>query len=270
MKLRTLQIVLLSAFTAATASAQTAPPSTGAGGWDPTGLQLTRPELEALLTEYETMASSSSYSGKLRERAEAEAALIRQRLSEGDLRVGDRIDLIVEGHANLTNTFTVVAGRIVVLPGLAQTPTEVPLEGVLRSELQTHMQKFIERFIRNPVVHARSLVRLEIMGSVGAPGFYMLPSDMLVSEALMAAGGVSGAGDLDRIRVERAGEVIWDREQVRDAIREGRTLDQLSINAGDAIFVDQKTSRFTHVRTVLGVISSLGALFWMGQRAGVF
>ncbi|HSK18951.1 MAG TPA: SLBB domain-containing protein [Longimicrobiales bacterium] len=270
MKLRTLQIVLLTALTAATASAQTAPPQSGAGAWDPTGLQLTRPELEALLTEYETMATSSSYSGKLRQRAEAEAALIRQRLSEGDLRVGDRIELIVEGHANLTNTFNVVAGRIVVLPGLALTPTEVPLDGVLRSELQPHMQKFIERFIRNPVVHARSLVRLEVMGAVGKPGFYMLPSDMLFSEALMAAGGVAGAGDLDRIRVERGGEVIWDRDQVREAIREGRTLDQLSINAGDAIFVDQKTSRFTQVRTVLGVISSLGAIFWMGRRAGVF
>ena len=264
MRSRVLQIVILSALTAAGAAAQTS------GSWDPTGLQLTRPELEALLTEYETMAASSSYSGKLRSRAQAEADLIRQRLSEGDLRVGDRIDLIVEGYPSLTTTFTVVAGRIIVLPDLDVKPTEVPLDGVLRSELQDHMRQFIARYIRNPVVHARSLVRLEIMGAVGTPGFYMLPSDMLVSEALMAAGGVGGSGDLDKIRVERAGEVIWDREQVREAIREGRTLDQLSIRAGDGIYVEPKSSRFANVRNVLGVISSLSALFWLGRRTGAF
>jgi protein involved in polysaccharide export with SLBB domain len=238
--------------------------------WDPTGLQLTRTELQSLQAEYEAMAASPAYSGKLRDRARAEAALIAQRLEEGDLRVGDRVELIVEGQTSLTNTFNVVAGRFIVLPDLAQTPTQVPLEGVLRSELQDHMQQFIARYIRNPVVHARSLVRLEIMGAVGTPGFFMLPSDILVSDALMAAGGVGSTGDLDKIRIERGGEVIWDREQVRDAIRDGRTLDQLSMRAGDAIFVGQQSSRFASVRSVMGVVSSLTALFWIGKRVGAF
>ncbi|MGH7449583.1 MAG: polysaccharide biosynthesis/export family protein [Longimicrobiales bacterium] len=264
MQRRILLLLSSLALATSTAAAQSAPI------WDPTGLQLTRAELQSLHAEYEAIAASPAYSGKLRDRARAEAALIAQRLEEGDLQIGDRIELIVQGQANLTATFNVVAGRLIVLPDLAQTPTQVPLQGVLRSELQAHMQEFIARYIRHPVVHARSLVRLEIMGGVNTPGFYMLPSDMLVSEALMAAGGVGGTGDLDRIRVERGGEVIWDREQVRDAIRAGRTLDQLSIRAGDGIYVGQNTSRFGLLRNGMAVLSSLTALFWIGQRAGIF
>lgn len=264
MPLRTFLILAGLILMSSVAAAQSSP------RWDPTGLQLTRAELQSLQTEYEAIAASDTYSSKLRNRAQAEAALIAQRLEEGDLQVGDRVELVVEGQAGLTNTFNVVAGRFIVLPDLAQTPTQVPLRGVLRSELQSHMEEFISRYIRNPVVHARSLVRLEIMGAVGTPGFYMLPSDMLFSEALMTAGGVGTTGDLDKIRVERGGDVIWDREQVREAIRAGRTLDQLSIQAGDGIYVETKTGRFATIRSVLGVVSSLTALFWIGQRAGAF
>lgn len=264
MPLRTFLIITGLTLVSSAAVAQSSPL------WDPTGLQLTRAELQSLQTEYEAIAVSDAYSSKLRKRAEAEAALIAHRLEEGDLQVGDRVELVVEGQAGLTSTFNVVGGRFIILPGLAQTPTQVPLQGVLRSELQGHMQEFIARYIRNPVVHARSLVRLEIMGAVGTPGFYMLPSDMLFSEALMAAGGVSATGNLDKIRVERAGEVIWDREQVREAIRAGRTLDQLSIQAGDGIYVETNASRFATIRNIMGVVSSLTALFWLGQRSGVF
>lgn len=265
MKIRAFLIVFGLALGVGSAAAQNAP------GWDPTGLQLSREELQTLLTRYEAMSTSSSYSGKLRDQARAEAELIRQRLEEGDLRVGDRIELIVEGQPGLTATFTVVDGRIIVLPDLARTATHVPLHGVLRSELQQHMEQFIARYIRNPVVHARSLIRLEIMGTVRQPGFYTLPSDMLISDALMAAGGVGTTGDLEKIRIERGGDVIWEKERVREAIREGRTLDQLSIRAGDGIFVEPKSNtKLLSFRSIAVVFSTLTSLLFVARRAGVF
>ncbi|HEX6307112.1 MAG TPA: SLBB domain-containing protein [Longimicrobiales bacterium] len=250
---------------AGSAAAQNAP------GWDPAGLQLTREELQDMLTRWDSVATAPSISGTLRERARSEAGLIRRRLEEGDLNVGDRIELIVEGQPTLTNTFTVVAGRFIVLPDLSTTATQVPLHGVLRSELQQHMHEFISRYIRNPVVHARSLIRLEIMGAVGNPGFYTLPSDMIFSDALMAAGGVGATGDLEKIRIERDGEVIWEKEYVREAIRDGRTLDQLSVRAGDGIYVEQKsTTKFLSFRTILTVLSAASTVIFVGRRAGIF
>ncbi|HEX2165648.1 MAG TPA: polysaccharide biosynthesis/export family protein [Longimicrobiales bacterium] len=232
------------------------------GSWDTTGLQLTRAELEELLTRYEETASSSSYSEALREQARAEAALIRSRLEEGDLRVGDRVLLIVERHTELTDTFNVVAGRRLVLPQIG----EVSVEGVLRSELQDHMAAAIARFIRDPVVRARSLIRLEINGAVGRPGFYTLPSDMLISDALMAAGGPAGNAELGEARIERSGEVIWTGESLREAVIAGRTLDQLSIRAGDSIIVPQESGRLGWIRDVSMVLGAVGSIVLIAVR----
>lgn len=229
--------------------------------WDATGLQLTRSELQVLLERYEETAASAN-SGSLREQARGEAALIRSRLESGDLRVGDRVLLEVEQHAELTDTFSVVAGRRLVLPQIG----EVPLEGVLRSELQDHMTAAIGRFLRNPVVRARSLIRVEIGGAVGRPGFYMLPSDMIISDAVMVAGGPSGNARLERMRVERAGDVIWPGERLREAVIEGRTLDQLSIRAGDSLIIPVQTSRFGWARDAIVVLSTIASLGLLATR----
>jgi protein involved in polysaccharide export with SLBB domain len=227
-----------------------------ARGWDSTGLELSRTELQELLAEYEDMASSAAHSSTARKYARLEAGMLRQRLEEGDLRVGDRVMLVVERHLELTDTFSVVAGRKLVLPSLG----EVSLEGVLRSELQPHLQQFISRFINSPVVHARSLVRMEIRGAVSRPGFYMLPSDMLLSDALMVAGGPTATAQVDRMRIERGRDVIWPADRLREAVIEGRTIDQLSGRAGDVVVVPERSSPLRSLNTVVAFVGAIGYL----------
>jgi protein involved in polysaccharide export with SLBB domain len=236
-------------------------------GWDARGLQLTRVELEETMARLDETAASSAYSGALREQARAEASLIRRRLDEGDIRVGDRIMLSVEGQPQLTEAFGVVAGRVIILPQIG----EVPLEGVLRSELQQHMTAQIGRYIRDPVVHARSLIRLQVMGAVRNPGFFTIPSDLLLSDAIMVAGGPSTNRPELRIRIERGRDIIWDGERIEAALIEGRTLDQLSVQAGDGIFVRGPSgTRMGTVRNVLSIVSGVGSLIYIGMRIGLF
>lgn len=234
-------------------------------GWDPTGLQLSRGELEELLHRFEETASSTAYSGTMRAQARDEAELIRERLQQGDLRVGDQIVLVVEGQPTLQATFTVVAGRMIVLPEIG----EVPLTGVLRAELQPYLTSHLSRYLVTPVVHARSLIRVEILGAVGRPGFYMIPSDMLLSDALMAAGGPGGNAALDRIRIVRGKEVIWKDQRLREAMIEGRTMDQLSVRAGDGIHVPGVQGRFPAVTTILGIVSSAASFIWLLRRTQI-
>jgi protein involved in polysaccharide export with SLBB domain len=256
-----LLLVLLLAATAASLDAQ------ARQGWDARGLQLTRTELQEAMARLDETAASSSYSGALRERARTEAALIRQRLDEGDIRVGDRILLAVEGQPQLTEAFGVVAGRVIILPQIG----EVPLEGVLRSELQQHMTAQIGRYVRDPVVHARSLIRLQVTGAVRNPGFFTIPSDLLLSDAIMLAGGPSTDRPELRIRIERGRDIIWDGERMEAALIEGQTLDQLSVQAGDAIFVrGPSNSRMGTVRNVLSIVSGVGSLVYIGLRIGLF
>lgn len=197
--------------------------------------QMTRPDLEALLQRLDQTVQSQAYSEQLRSRARFEATLIRQRMRDGDFQVGDRILLTVQGEAALTDTFAIETGRVLNLPAIGV----VPLAGVLRSELETHLQEQLGRFLRDPVVTARSLMRVSILGEVGAPGFYVVPTNLVLTDVLMQAGGPTRAAELTKIRVERGTERIWEGEPLQQAITEGRTLDQLSLLAGDRIVVPE-------------------------------
>lgn len=242
-------IILVAALASAAAPALGQVP-----GWDGTGLHVTRAELEATLARHEAAGARN------------EAAAIRQRLDEGDLRVGDRVLLYVEGQPQLSDTFNVVAGRKLVLPDIG----EVALAGVLRAELQDHLTAEVGKYLRNPLLRARSLIRLEVMGAVGRPGFYAVPADVLVSDALMIAGGPAGNARMERISIQRGRDVLWDGDRLRAAVVEGRTLDQLGVRAGDAIMVPEQKPAFSTLRDVLMIASGIASLVWVLDRAGAF
>ncbi len=224
--------------------------------WDPGGVQLSRAQLQEVLRNYESTVESSAYSSQLREHARREAELIRARLEQGDFQVGDQVNLSVEGEPALTGDFTVAAGPALVLPAVGN----ISLRGVLRSELETHLREEISKLIRSPVVHARSSIRLMITGGVGNSGFYVVPTNLVISDLFSVAGGTSANADLEHLRVERGSEPIWSGAILQQAIIEGRTLDQMSIRAGDHVIVPtQKRSGdvFNTIRNVTMVITPI-------------
>ncbi len=200
------------------------------------GAQVTRQALDSLLQQLEATSQSSAYSSTLRSHSRVEAALIRKRLDEGDFQVGDRIRLVVEGEPTLTDTFTVAPGRVLILPGIGN----VPLDGVLRSELTTYLTHYIGQYVRNPVVHVRSQIRLTVVGAVGRPGYYTVPTEALLEDVLMMAGGPAPNARLTETRIERGRETLWDGERLQEAIAEGRTVDALNLQAGDRIVVPER------------------------------
>ena len=84
---------------------------------------------------------------------------------------------------------------------------------------------------------AESTIRLTISGSVGNPGFHSVPPDRALTDAIMLAGGPSAVASLRGIYIERAGQRIWTGAYLQQAIADGRTLDQLSLQGGDHIVV---------------------------------
>ncbi len=203
---------------------------------DPLGLDMTRATLEELLDGLAKAARSPAYSQVLRSRARAQADEVRARLEQGDFAVGDRILLVVETQPTLTDTFTVDDGQVLTLPTIG----EVPLRGVIRAELGVHLQDYVSRYVRQPRLRAEPMMRVAIMGAVVRPGFYIVSAQMLVAEVIMVAGGPGGQAITDEIRVERAGRTIWDADRLRQAMIDGRTLEQLSLREGDYIVVPQR------------------------------
>ncbi|HEY3220356.1 MAG TPA: polysaccharide biosynthesis/export family protein [Gemmatimonadales bacterium] len=198
-------------------------PAAGQGGdANPLGLGATRRALEARADSLEGAARS--------------AASIRARLARGDFMVGDRILLTVEGEKELSDTFTVGLGGELTLPLIG----DVPLEGVLRSELQGYLTRRLAQNLRDPDVRTRAFVRLSIQGAVTRPGYYGVPADALLSDALMAAGGTTQEANIGRLRIERDGKPIWDGKALQHAIAQGRTLDDAGLVAGDQFIVPKR------------------------------
>ena len=207
-------------------------------GWDAGAVYASRPALERLERRFEAAAESPAYSEVLRAEARAEAAKLRERLSTGDFRPGDRVLLTVEREAALSDTFTVAQRREILLPNLGA----VALDGVLRSEVEQHLRDYVSRYLRDPIVRARSFVRVSITGEVQRPGFYAVPSDVVLSDALAFAGGVTGNARVTDVSVRRSDVVLWDSEELADVIGGGRTIDQLDVRSGDQIEVGRQRS----------------------------
>ncbi|HEX2188625.1 MAG TPA: polysaccharide biosynthesis/export family protein [Longimicrobiaceae bacterium] len=200
---------------------------------DPRRVQVTRGDLQRLLTEYEQILASRSHSGQFKDRIRAESEAIRARLRDGDVQVGDQVAVFVEGSEELSDTFTVRTGRVLYLPNIG----DVPVGGLLRSEMEPRIAEHLGRFIVEPVVRVQPLIRVAVGGEVGAPGFYTVPAEAPVTDVLMRAGGPAAGADLRRIYVERRGTRVFEGEPMQQAIAEGRTLDQMNFHPGDQIHV---------------------------------
>lgn len=148
-------------------------------------------------------------------------------------QVGDRVLLHVEGDSALSDTFTVVAGPALRLPDIG----EISLAGVRRGDVEAHLQHELSRYINDPVVEARALIRVSVVGEVAHPGFYAVPIDLVLPDALMLAGGATQQGRVDKLRIMRGTAPLWDGDRLQAAIAHGSTLDQLGIQAGDRIQV---------------------------------
>lgn len=216
------------------------------------GVKATRAELQQRLAEYER--------GNAPQMTPYEAAVIRQRLAEGDFQTGDRVMVVVEGEEALSDTFTVQPGPVLVMPVVG----EIPLRGVLRTEAEQHIRQVLARQLRNPVVHVQPLIRIPVLGQVGNPGFYLLSPDALVTDAVMRAGGPTQNAELTKIKIERGDRELWKGETLQEAIVQGRTLDQLSLQTGDRIVVPEK--RTFNFRTLLYIVPALVGLTTLISR----
>jgi protein involved in polysaccharide export with SLBB domain len=182
------------------------------------------------------------------------ASALQARLRDGDFRPGDRIALAIDGNVTMNDTLAVTAGPKITVKDIG----EISLAGILRSELQGHLTKQIAKYIRDANVRSTPLVRLSVLGPVSKPGFYYMPTDIPVSDAIMRAGGPAPTADLGKTVIRRDTKDLYDSRNTRTALNDGRTLDQLSLRDGDSIEVGEKSVRgWQQIASILGVATSI-------------
>src|SRR5437899_5964312 len=172
--------------------------------------------------------------------------------SQGGFEVGDPIVLEVEGDTQFTHAFSVGPGPALTLPVIGV----IPLKGVQRADVETYLNQQLGRYVKNPVVHAKVLVRLGVLGEVEHPGFYTVFSGAVVSDALMAAGGPTKDANVTGAKIERDGKGLYVGSSFQDAFTRGLTIDGMGLRTGDRSVVPRRHDNERTVRIVGNLVST--------------
>ena len=160
-------------------------------------------------------------------------------------QVGDRILLKVEGDSALSDTFSVVSGPALDLPVIGL----IPLENTKRADIQPYLTRKLGDYLREPIVRAKALVRISIEGEVTRPGFYAVPMDYVLGDALMAAGGLTPTAKVGDLKISRGGRDVLHGKTFEYAVAH-ETIDQLGLRAGDRIVIPRRADTESRVRTL--------------------
>jgi protein involved in polysaccharide export with SLBB domain len=127
---------------------------------------------------------------------------------------------------------------------------------VRRGDIEAHLSRELGRYINDAVLQARALIRVSVVGEVTRPGYYAVPIDLVLTDALMLAGGATKDARVDRLQVLRGNSSLWSGDPLQTAIARGATLDELGIRAGDRIQVPGKGDPESKWR-LIGIFASL-------------
>ncbi len=194
-----------------------------------------------------------------RERLRSDIATLEHRLEHGDLYPRDLIVLNVQGEEAWSDTFPVNPQREIELPRL----DPIPMDGVLYSEIEPKLQEELGKYLRQPRVRAQALKRVAVLGEVGSPGFYNVPGSMLVSEAIMRAGGPTRNANVEKTQLRSFGTRLA-QDRGRNLPAQGVSLDHLGVTSGDEIYVPER--RRFNVRNIAWGLGATATLIGLLTR----
>ena len=149
------------------------------------------------------------------------------------LAVGDMLRVTFSREPELNGQFPVDETGTVGLPIIgAVTATTLPA-----AELKADLEREYAERTRNQSVQVVYLRRIRVLGEVRNPGLFHVDPTMAFGDVLALAGGATGSGSLDDVRLLRDGNVVAEGLDV--AASAGTHL-----QSGDQVFVP-KTSWFS-------------------------
>lgn len=164
------------------------------------------------------------------------AALAAEK-TENQLRAGDTVGVVVEGHDALNASPVVTNDGFVVLP-LVGT---LHVAGKDTNEVHAELTRALSRSIENPrvsVVLVARRVQVSVLGEVESPGKYEADIRDGIPAALALAGGLTEFAHEDSIYVVRRTFPKRIRFRLDDLTRGGNSATLFVLRDGDLILVD--------------------------------
>jgi polysaccharide export outer membrane protein len=158
------------------------------------------------------------------------------------LRPGDGVMVMVWREEDLSGTFVVDDRGIVTLPLIG----ERDVTGLETSEIRDRLLAAYREYLKNPSIEVTVLRRINIIGAVAEPGLYSVDATVSLSDALGLAGGITPAGDSDKIRLIRGNEMV------RRKLEWSAPIGYYDVRSGDQIFVGERSWLARNSGTLVG------------------
>ena len=216
----------------------------------------TRADLEAQVQELkQKLAHQDDLKKDEIKTMEYELTIAEDRLLNGDFQPSDAILLDVQGLPQFTGSFNLDRQKSLVLP----TIDPIPLHGVLYSEAEEAIQAGLAVYVRNPQVRVTVTKRIAIVGGIASPGFYDIPPETTVSQAIMLAGGPAGNAKLNQAEFRRFGDAYTD--PYGQLAFTNVSLVELGVQSGDELYVPPSGSGLTTAKILGGIATAAGLVF---------
>ena len=145
---------------------------------------------------------------------------------------------------------------------------QLPFVGIINTnnkdfhQIKSEVEVKYDSLYRNPELTVLSLVRINIHGEVGAPGYYFVTEEQTITGILALAGGTTSDANLDNVYIIRGNrEIELDYATI---IEEGNTVTDFGLKSGDQIYVPRSfwadPARFTWIFSLVAVVITTIAL----------
>lgn len=170
-----------------------------------------------------------------------------------DARVqpGDQIGIRILREPELSGVFAVSEAGEATLPKLGVVQVGEQSAGTLHRMLRTAYA----RFLRDPSVEVTLLRRVGVHGEVRKPDLYMVDLTMTLRDVLARAGGITEAGNPERI------EIVRDGQRFRVGQDRAPQLLVAELRSGDQVVVARRSWVARNPNVAVGTVMSIVGFF---------
>lgn len=188
------------------------------------------------------------------QRSSLDTVPVSMSLTAQPLQVGDAIRVAISREPTLSGDFLVDEDGQVALPLLGR----LRASGRPWRPLRDSVEAAYRRELRAEAITLVPLRRVYVLGSVMRPGVYMLDPTFGLQGAISLAGGAGLEGNIERIRIDRGGNILLRRVALNTP------PSTYEVRSGDQVFVERRswidrnsTLLLTSVISVAGIIVTL-------------
>ncbi|MQA92157.1 MAG: hypothetical protein GEU90_18355 [Gemmatimonas sp.] len=151
--------------------------------------------------------------------------------TDARIQPGDQIRLQVWREPDLSGDFTVDEQGEAILPRIGR----LEAASMEAAALQDSLYVAYGRYLRNPSIEIAVLRRIGVHGEVRNPSLYMVDLTMTLREVIAMAGGITDAGNPERIAIIRGDE------EIRLDTNGQEQFDTAELRSGDQIVVGRRS-----------------------------